>query len=233
MRPLKWTSKSLRKISTELQRQGWQVSAKTVGKILRGKLDYSLQGLQKTREGASHPDRDAQFQYLNQQCQDFQHRGQPVISVDAKKKELIGDFQNGGREWQPAGKPQPVRVHDFEDKQLGKGIPYGVFDQGRNEGWVSVGIHYDTAQFAVASIHQWWMRMGGAAYPQAQELLITADAGGSNGYRTKLWKRELQQLADETGLGITVCHFPPGTSKWNKIEHRMFCHITENWRAAR
>ena len=143
MRPLKWTSKSLRKISTELQRQGWQVSAKTVAKILRGKLDYSLQGLQKTREGASHPDRDAQFQYLNQQCQDFQHRGQPVISVDAKKKELIGDFQNGGREWQPAGKPQPVRVHDFEDKQLGKGIPYGVFDQGRNEGWVSVGTHYD------------------------------------------------------------------------------------------
>ena len=230
MRPLKWTSKSRRKISTELQRQGWQVSAKTVGKILRGKLDYSLQGLQKTREGASHPDRDAQFQYLNQQCQDFQHRGQPGFSVDAKKKELIGDFQNGGREWQPAGKPQPVRVHDFEDKQLGKGIPYGVLDQGRNEGGVSVGIHYDTAQFAVASIHQWWMRMGGAAYPQAQELLITADAGGSNGYRTKLWKRELQQLADETGLGITVCHFPPGTSKWNKIEHRMFCHITENWR---
>ena len=230
MQPLKWTSKSLRKISAELQRQGGQASAKTVGEILREQLDYSLQGLQKTREGASHPDRDAQFQYLNRQCQEFQQRGQPVISVDTKKQERVGDFKNGGREWQPAGKPEPVRMHDFEDKQLGKGIPYGVFDPGRNEGWVSVGIPYDPAEFAVASIRQWWLRMGGAAYPQAQELLITADAGGSNGYRTKLWKRELQQLADETALRVTVCHFPPGTSKWNKIEHRLFCHITENWR---
>lgn len=231
MSPLKWTSKSLDKISTELQRQGWSVSPRTVGKILREDLKYSLQALKKTREGAKqHPDRDAQFQYVNQQCRNFQERGQPAISVDAKKKELIGDFKNGGREWQPQGQPEAVRTHDFEDKQLGKGIPYGVLDLGRNEGWVNVGVDHDTAEFAVASIRNWWTRMGKLAYPQARELLITADAGGSNSYRAKLWKRELQKFADETGLTLTICHFPPGTSKWNKIEHRMFCHITANWR---
>lgn len=231
MTPLKWTSKSLNKISAELQQQGWQVSPPTIGEILRKDLKYSLQGLKKTKEGSKqHPDRDAQFQYLSQQCREFQQRGQPVISVDAKKKELIGDFKNGGREWQPQGKPEPVRTHDFKDKELGKGIPYGILDTARNEGWVSVGVDHDTAEFAVSSIRNWWTRMGKTVYPQARELLITADAGGSNSYRTKLWKRELQKLADETDLILTVCHFPPGTSKWNKIEHRMFCHITANWR---
>jgi len=231
MRPLKWTSKSLSKISAELKEQGWQASPTTISHILREELEYSLQGLKKTKEGAKqHPDRDAQFQYLSRQCEDFQRRGQPVISVDTKKKELVGDFKNGGREWQPKGQPEPVRSHDFEDKELGKFIPYGIYDQSRNEGWVNVGTAHDTGEFAVSSIRQGWLRMGKAAYPQAQQLLITADAGGSNGYRIRLWKRELQKLADETGLALTVCHFPPGTSKWNKIEHRMFCHITANWR---
>jgi hypothetical protein len=231
MTALKWTSKSLSKIRAELKQHGWSASEKTVSRILSEDLKYSLQGLKKTREGSKqHPDRDAQFQYLNQQCRDFQQRGQPVISVDAKKKELIGDFKNGGREWHPQGKPEPVRTHDFEDKELGKGIPYGVLDTGRNQGWVSVGVDHDTAQFAVSSIRNWWTHMGMSVYPQARELLITADAGGSNGYRIRLWKRELQKFADETGLTVTVCHFPPGTSKWNKIEHRMFCHITANWR---
>lgn len=231
MTPLKWTSKSLSKIRAELKQQGWSASEKTVSRILSEDLKYSLQGLKKTQEGSKqHPDRDAQFQYLNQQCRDFQQRGQPVISVDAKKKELIGDFKNGGREWHPQGKPEPVRTHDFEDKQLGKGIPYGILDTGRNQGWVSVGVDHDTSQFAVSSIRNWWTHMGASAYPQARELLITADAGGSNGYRVRLWKRELQKLADDTGLTVTVGHFPPGTSKWNKIEHRMFCHITANWR---
>jgi hypothetical protein len=230
MAPLKWVSKSLQHISAALKPAGFPASTTTVSKILREELDYSRQGLRKTKEGAAHPERDAQFQYLNRQCQAFQERGQPVVSVDTKKKERVGDFKNGGREWRPAGQPDPVRVHDFEDPDLGKGIPYGVFDQGRNEGWVSVGVTHDTAAFAVASLRQWWQRMGRAAYPAATELLLTADAGGSNGYRPKLWKRELQRLADATGLTLTVCHFPPGTSKWNKIEHRMFCHITENWR---
>ena len=231
MRPLRWTSKSLDKIGEELKRQGFQVSTPTISKILREELDFSLQAQRKTKEGAKqHPDRDAQFQYLNQQCQDFQQRGQPVISVDAKKKEKVGEFKNGGREWQPKGKPVHAPTHDFEDKELGKSIPYGIWDSGRNEGWVSVGVDHDTAEFAVASIRNWWTRMGQRVYPQARELLITADAGGSNGYRVRLWKRELQRLADETGLTVTVCHFPPGTSKWNKIEHRMFCHITANWR---
>tara|TARA_B100000315_G_C14518857_1_gene560554 strand:+ start:109 stop:1407 length:1299 start_codon:yes stop_codon:yes gene_type:complete len=231
MRPLKWTSKSLMKIRAELQQQDWQVSAATLSEILRRDLKYSLQGLKKTKEGSKqHPDRDAQFQYLSRQCRDFQQRGQPVVSVDAKKKELIGDFKNGGREWHRQGKPELARMHDFEDKELGKGIPYGVYDTGRNEGWVSVGVTRDTAEFAVSSIHNWWLHMGKSVYAQARELLITADAGGSNSYRTKLWKRELQKFADETGLTLTVCHFPPGTSKWNKIEHRMFCHITANWR---
>jgi hypothetical protein len=231
MTPLKWTSKSLLHIRAELQEQGFQASTTAISRILREDLKYSLQALKKSKEGAKqHPDRDAQFQYLSQQCRDFQQRGQPVISVDAKKKELVGDFKNGGREWQPKGNPDLVRTHDFEDKTLGKGIPYGVYDTSRNEGWVSVGVDHDTAEFAVSSIRNWWMRMGKTVYPNAQELLITADAGGSNGYRPRLWKRELQKLADETGLTLTICHFPPGTSKWNKIEHRMFCHITANWR---
>jgi hypothetical protein len=230
MAPLKWVSKSLTHISAALPPAGFQASPTTVGKLLRDELKYSRQGLKKTKEGAAHPDRDAQFQYLSRQCQAFQERGQPVVSVDTKKKELVGDFRNGGREWRPAGQPEPVRTHDFEDPDLGKGIPYGVFDQGRNVGWVSVGVTHDTAAFAVASLRQWWTRMGSTTYPEAQALLITADAGGSNGYRTRLWKWELQRFADETGLTLTVCHFPPGTSKWNKIEHRMFCHITANWR---
>jgi hypothetical protein len=230
MTALKWTSKSLSKISAELKQQGWSVSPKTVSRILYQDLKYSLQGLQKSKEGKQHPDRDAQFQHLSHRCREFQQRRQPVISVDAKKKELVGDFKNGGREWRPRGKPERVRTHDFEDKELGKGIPYGVYDTSRNEGWVSVGVDHNTSEFAVSSIRNWWLHMGRRVYPQARELLITADAGGSNGYRVRLWKRELQKLADETGLRLTVCHFPPGTSKWNKIEHRMFCHITENWR---
>jgi hypothetical protein len=230
MAPLKWTPKSLENIREELGKSGYKLSATTIGKILRDELGYSLQGLKKTKEGSSHEDRNAQFEYLNRKCKEFQERNQPVISVDTKKKELVGDFKNGGREWQPKGQPEEVRSHDFEDKLLGKAIPYGVYDIGRNQGWVSVGIDHDTAQFAVQSIDSWWRQMGQRTYPDATELLITADAGGSNGYRTRLWKRELQRLADETGLTITVCHLPPGTSKWNKIEHRMFCHITQNWR---
>jgi hypothetical protein len=230
MAPLKWTSKSLENIREELGKSGYKASATTIGKILREQLGYTLQGLKKTREGSSHEDRDAQFEHLNRKCQEFQDRHQPVISVDTKKKELVGDFKNGGREWQPKGQPEEVRGHDFEDKELGKAIPYGVYDIGGNRGWVSVGIDHDTAQFAVQSIGSWWKQMGQRTYPDATELLITADAGGSNGYRTRLWKRELQRLADETALTISVCHLPPGTSKWNKIEHRMFCHITQNWR---
>jgi hypothetical protein len=231
MRPLKWTSKSLDKIGGDLKQQGWQVSPPTISKILRQTLKYSLQGQKKTKEGAKPPpDREAQFQHLSQQCKDFQQRGQPVISVDAKKKEKVGNFKNVGRQWQPQGNPGLANSPDFEDKQLGKFTPYGIHDQGRNEGWVSVGVDHDTAEFAVASIRNGWTRMGKSVYPEARELLITADAGGSNGYRTRLWKRELQKLADETGLTLTLCHFPPGTSQWNKIEHRMFCHITANWR---
>jgi hypothetical protein len=230
MKPLRWVSKSLPHIVGELDRRGYKISIPTVSKILQEQLDFSLQALQKTREGSSHPDRDAQFHYINRQCQAFQQRHQPVISVDSKKKELIGDFKNGGREWHPKGEPEPVRTHDFEDKQKGKVTPHGVYDIGRNQGWVSLGIDHDTAEFAVDSIRHWWKRMGQPTYPAATELLITADAGGSNSYRARLWKCQLQKLADETGLSITVCHFPPGTSKWNKIEHRMFCHITANWR---
>jgi len=230
MAPLKWTSKSLSHVVSELSRQGYQISVTTLSKLLQKELGYSLQALRKTREGSSHPDRDAQFHYINRQCQAFQQRGQPVISVDSKKKELVGDFKNGGREWQRKGEPEGVRTHDFEDKQKGKATPHGIYDLGRNQGWVSVGIDHDTAEFAVDSLRHWWKRMGQPAYPKAQELLITADAGGSNSYRGRLWKYQLQKLSDEAGLGITVCHFPPGTSKWNKIEHRMFCHITANWR---
>ena len=227
--PLRWTCKSVRRLSVELGSMGHQVSWVKVAKLLK-ELGYSLQGTRKTREGTNHPDRNAQFEHINGQAKAFQKRGQPVISVDTKKKELVGDFSNKGREWQPSGQPEEVRVHDFIDEKLGKAIPYGVYDVGRNEGWVSVGIDHDTSEFAVETIKQWWRRMGARAYPAARELLITADGGGSNGHRTRLWKLALQGLADSTGLTMTVCHYPPGTSKWNKIEHRLFSHITANWR---
>ncbi len=227
---MRWTCKSTRKLAEELGRQGFRVGPRTVAQELKGQ-NFSLQANRKTREGASHPDRDAQFAYINDQVRRFQRRGQPVISVDTKKKELVGDFKNGGREWRPRGQPQEVRVHDFRDPKVPKAIPYGVYDLTRNEGWVSVGIDHDTARFATASIRRWWQKMGRKRYPQARELLITADCGGSNSSRTRLWKVTLQELADALGLRLTVCHFPPGTSKWNKIEHRMFCHITQNWRA--
>jgi hypothetical protein len=229
MSPLRWTCKSTRRLAKELGQQGHHVSHTTVGQLLKA-LNYSLQGTRKTREGTSHPDRNAQFAYINAQVKDFQHRGQPVVSVDTKKKELVGDFANGGREYQPQGRPEPVRVHDFLDKRLGKAIPYGVYDMTQNCGWVSVGVNHDTAEFAVATVQQWWQRMGQAMYPKAQQILITADGGGSNGSRSRLWKVALQRLSDTTGLEVWVCHLPPGTSKWNKIEHRLFCHITENWR---
>lgn len=227
--PLQWTNKSTRKLAEELRHQGFSVSHTSVAKKLHD-LGYSLHVLRKNQEGTDHPDRDAQFENINAMVDDFQARGQPVISVDTKKKELVGRFTNGGQEWQPEGKPEEVNVHDFPDEAVGKAVPYGVFDMTRNEAWVSVGRGHDTPAFAVASIRQWWESMGRPAYQHAMELLITADAGGSNGYRTRAWKKELQGLADETGLRIHVCHFPPGTSKWNKIEHRLFCHITQNWR---
>ncbi len=229
MSPLRWTCKSVRKLSSELGTMGHKVGGQKVSELLAD-LGYSLQSPRKKREGTSHPDRDAQFNHINEQAAAFQGRGQPVISVDTKKKELVGDFRNGGREWRPTGQPEPVRVHDFLDPALGKAIPYGVYDVGRNEGLVNVGVDHDTAEFAVESILRWWRRMGKQAYPSARDLLITADAGGSNGSRSRLWKVELQRLADETGLRLVVAHYPPGTSKWNKIEHRMFCHITQNWR---
>ena len=227
--PLRWTCKSTRHLAEELCRQGHAVSHQTVATLLQA-LDYSLQANRKTREGANHPDRNAQFEHLNARVRALQRRGQPVISVDAKKKELVGDFKQAGREWRPAGPPQEVRAKDFVDEELGQVIPEGVYDLGRNEGWVSVGIDHDTAEFAAASVRRWWQEMGVVAYPQAEQLLITADAGGSSDYRSRRWKVALQELADETGLRVAVCHFPPGTSKWNKIEHRMFCHITKNWR---
>ncbi len=227
--PLRWTCKSLRQLAAELQRQGHRLSYVRVGELLHA-LQYSLQGNRKTKEGSAHPDRNAQFEHINARAQAFQERGQPVISVDCKKKELVGDFKNGGREWQPQGEPEAVRAYDFLDRKLGKAIPYGVYDLTANQGWVSVGTDHDTAEFAVETIRRWWKQMGSATYPQATELLITADGGGSNSSRSRLWKAGLQRLADETGLSIAVCHFPPGTSKWNKIEHRLFCHITQNWR---
>jgi hypothetical protein len=227
--PLLWTCKSTRNLADELVAMGHEVSHDTVGRLLE-EMDYSLQANRKTREGKDHPDRDAQFDYINRKVKQFQKRDQPVISVDTKKKELLGDFKQSGREWRPHGCPEPVRVHDFRDKELGIGIPYGVYDLTGNNGWVSVGIDHDTAEFATETIRRWWRRMGALAYPQAEELLITADGGGSNSSRARLWKVCLQELADELALEISVCHFPPGTSKWNKIEHRMFCHITENWR---
>jgi hypothetical protein len=229
MSPLRWTCKSTRKLAKTLAGQGYEVSHTKVAQLL-AELDYSLQGLRKNLEGTSHPDRDAQFRYINRCVKVFQRAGQPVISVDAKKKELVGSFANRGREYQPKGQPERVRTHDFPDPQLGKICPYGVYDPTHNRGWVSVGIDHDTAQFAVESIRRWWRHMGKACYPQAHVVLITADGGGSNATRSRLWKVELQKLADEIGVAIYVRHFPPGTSKWNKIEHRMFCHITENWR---
>ena len=229
MSALRWTCKSTRHLAEELSRQGHRVSHSKVGQLL-AQLDYSLQSTRKTREGSSHPDRNAQFEYINKQVREFQKRGEPIISVDTKKKEKVGDFANGGQEYQPQGHPEEVRMHDFIDKKLGQAIPYGVYDLTSNVGWVSVGTDHDTSQFAVETIRRWWSRMGCKLYPQARRLLITADGGGSNGSRVRLWKVELQNLAHEAQLEITVCHFPPGTSKWNKIEHRMFGHITENWR---
>ena len=226
---LRWTSRSTRRLASELQGMGHKVSSYLVADLLH-EAGYSLQLNQKSREGSNHPDRDAQFRYLNSLVLRHQRRGQPVISVDTKKKELVGDFKNGGREWRPRGHPEPVRVHDFLIRTKGKAIPYGIYDLKRNEGWVSVGIDHDTATFAVRAIRRWWTVMGRPAYPRATTLMITADCGGSNGARVRLWKRELQELADRTGLTLTVCHFPPGTSKWNKIEHRLFSHIAMNWR---
>ena len=226
---LRWTCKSVRTLAAELTRQGHTVSHQTVSEALHA-LGYSLQANRKTREGVEHADRNAQFEHIARRAKEFQQRGQPVISVDTKKKELVGDFRNAGREWHPQGQPPAVRVHDFQDDELGKAIPYGVYDLGANAGWVSVGTDHDTPEFAVESIYNWWRQMGRRTYPQARELLITADGGGSNGSRTRLWKVALQRMADATGLKVSVCHLPPGTSKWNKIEHRMFCHITRNWR---
>jgi hypothetical protein len=227
--PLRWTSKSTEKLAAELRVMGHQVSPRTVGYLLHD-LGYSLQANKKTIEGNQHPDRNAQFEHINAQAETFQANGHPVISVDAKKKELVGDFKNGGRDWQPKGEPLPARVHDFMDKELGKAIPYGVYDIGRNDAWVNVGVDHDTAEFAVASIERWWTTMGRKVYPDASELLITADGGGSNASRNRLWKVSLQSFADKTGLAVTVCHLPPGTSKWNKIEHRLFSQISQNWR---
>lgn len=227
--PLRWTCKSTRKLAETLQNQGHDVKERTVADLLK-QLGYSLQSNRKTQEGGNHPDRDTQFEFINTQVQAFQERSQPVISVDTKKKELLGDFLNKGQEWQPKGIPEKVNIYDFINKESGKAIPYGVYDVTFNKGWVSVGIDHDTARFATATLRRWWEVMGHPMYPNARELLITADGGGSNSSRSRLWKVALQELADDTGLEISVCHFPPGTSKWNKIEHRMFCHITENWR---
>jgi hypothetical protein len=227
--PLRWTCKSKAKLAVALTKGGFKVSPTRVGRLLH-ELGYSLRSVRKTTEGTSHPDRNAQFEHINDTAADFLAHGRPVISVDTKKKELVGDFKNAGREWQPAGKPEKVLVHDFPDDATGKAVPYGVYDMGRNEAYVSVGCDHDTPAFAVASIRRWWTSMGRRAYPDTDALFITADAGGSNGYRTRAWKVELQKLADDIGVRICVAHFPPGTSKWNKIEHRLFCHITENWR---
>jgi transposase len=224
--PLRWTCKSVRNLAEELRTQGHKVSHVLVAELLH-EQKYSLQANRKTKEGSSHPDRNAQFEYINTKATEFLQSGQPAISVDTKKKEQVGDYKNEGREWRPKGQPESVRVHDFAKQ---KDVPYGVYDLGRNAGWVSVGTDHDTSAFAVESIRRWWTMMGRGAYPDARQLLITADSGGSNGSRVRLWKLELQKLADETGLEISVCHFPPGTSKWNKIEHRLFSFITKNWR---
>jgi hypothetical protein len=227
--PLRWTCKSVRQLASELKNAGHQTSHRMVAELLHA-MDYSLQANQKTLEGTSHPDRDAQFHHISRKIREFQAARQPVISVDTKKKELVGDFKNNGRELRPKGDPEKVRVHDFVIPELGRAAPYGVYDLTQNAGWVSVGVDHDTAAFAAQSIRRWWESMGAAAYPQAGKLLITADSGGSNGARVRLWKMELQKLADEAGLEITICHLPPGTSKWNKIEHRLFSFISQNWR---
>jgi hypothetical protein len=227
--PLRWTCKSTTQLAAALTRQGHALSPRSVGRLLNA-AGYSLQSNRKTLEGASHPDRNAQFEHISHTVQAFQSRGQPVISVDTKKKELVGAFKNVGREWRPKGDPDTVKIYDFLDPELGKAIPYGVYDLSSNQGWVSVGVDHDTARFAVEAIRRWWRKMGSQRYPSARQLLITADGGGSNGSRCRLWKVALQDLASQLGLTIHVCHFPPGTSKWNKIEHRMFCHITQNWR---
>ena len=229
MSPLRWTCKSTTQLADELTHQGHPVSPRTVGRLLRA-AGYSLQSNRKTKEGKNHPDRNAQFQHINRSVMAFQNRGQPVISIDTKKKEILGEFKNGGREWRPQGEPEEVLVHDFMDKELGKAIPYGVYDITENQGWVSVGIDHDTARFATEAIRRWWSKMGSRRHRGAKELLITADGGGSNGSRCRLWKVALQDLANHLEMPIHVRHFPPGTSKWNKIEHRMFCHITQNWR---
>lgn len=229
MSPLRWTCKSRAKLAAALTQDGWSVSSTSVGRMLN-RLGYRLQSVNKRNEGLSDPDRNAQFEHINAAAEQYQAQGQPVISVDTKKKELVGDFKNGGREWQPKGAPECALVHDFPQDAIGKAVPYGVYDMARNEACVNVGQSYDTPQFAVASIRRWWSSMGKRAYPGAHTLFITADAGGSNGYRSRAWKHELQKFADDTHLRIRVSHFPPGTSKWNKIEHRLFCHITKNWR---
>ena len=226
---LRWTCRSTRQLAAALKAQGYQIGHQTVASLLDD-LGYSLQGNQKTTEGSSHPDRDAQFKYIQRRVEEFQSRGQPVVSVDTKKKEHVGDFKNNGKEWRPKGNPERVRVYDFVDKTLGKANPYGVYDTTANVGWVSVGVDHDTAEFAVETLRRWWEKMGCLRYPDATELLVTADGGGSNGTRVRLWKVALQRLADQTGLRISVCHFPPGTSKWNKIEYRMFSYISLNWR---
>ena len=227
--PLRWTTKSVRRLASELQAMGHQVSSDTVDRMLK-EAGFSLQAPRKELEGAQHPDRDAQFAYIARQTQAFQRRRQPVVSVDTKKKELVGNFRNAGREWHPQGDAPEVNVHDFPDMAEGKAIPYGVYDMARNEGWVNVGTDHDTPEFAVESLRRWWEKMGRPAYPNAKELLVIADAGGSNSVRSRVWKRCLQELADATGLRISVSHYPPGTSKWNKIEHRLFSQITLNWR---
>ena len=229
MSPLRWTCKSTRQLATALQQLGHRLSHQLVAQLLRS-TGYSLQGNAKTLEGSQHPDRDAQFNYLSEQSKTFLAQGLPVISMDAKKKELVGQFENPGREWQPQKQPVAVNVHDFPAPLLGKAIPYGIYDIGQNAGWVSVGQDHDSASFAVASLHRWWQLVGKPTYPQARQLLITADSGGSNGYRLRLWKHQLQQFADTTGLEVSGCHLPPATSKWHKIEHRLFSHISMNWR---
>ena len=229
MSALRWTCKSTTQLARTLSRQGHGVSPRTVGRLLKS-AGYSLQSNRKTKEGTAHPDRNAQFEHINAMVQEFARQGQPIISIDTKKKELVGEFRNNGQEWQPKGEPDEVLVHDFLDKQLGKAIPYGVYDLTNNQGWVSVGIDHDTAHFAAEAVWRWWKKMGRHRHPDASELLIMADGGGSNGSRCRLWKVALQTLADRLGRPVHVCHFPPGTSKWNKIEHRMFCHITQNWR---
>jgi hypothetical protein len=227
--PLRWTCKSTAKLAKELTAQSHRVTDRTVAMLLKV-AGYSLQANRKTREGNQHPDRNAQFEHINRLVTSFLRQRQPAISVDTKKKELVGDFRNAGSEWRPKGQPQEVRVHDFIDQKLGKAIPYGIYDLANNQGWVSVGITSDTAQFATASIRRWWQEMGAERFPHARKLMITADGGGSNSSRNRLWKISLQGLADDIGIPLHVCHFPPGTSKWNKIEHRLFCFITKNWR---